>query len=175
MHGAEAMHRTEVGESRVDERRFREVLGHLPTGVTVVTGISDEGPSGLVVGSFSSVSLRPPLVAFFVDHGSKSWPLIRSRNSFAVNVLAADQKDLCTRFARSGEDKFAGVTWHPSPVSGSPLLGGVVAWIDCDIYDERAYGDHDIVVGLVRALDADGSDSPLVFFRGRLGTFAEEA
>ena len=61
-----------------DGARFRQVLGHFPTGVTVVTAGTEEGPVGLCVGSFTSVSLHPPLVAFCAGYSSTSYPRIEA-------------------------------------------------------------------------------------------------
>ena len=85
-----------------DGAKFRQVLGHFPTGVTVVTATNDGVPVGLAVGSFASVSLDPPLVAFFPDKSSSSWPKIELAGSFCVNILAEDQEDVCRRFAVEG-------------------------------------------------------------------------
>lgn len=154
-----------------DSAKYRQVLGHFPTGVTVITGAGAGGPVGLAVGSFSSVSLDPPLVAFFPDKGSSSWPKIESTGSFCVNILGEDQEELCRRFASKGDDKFAGLGWVPAG-SGSPLLHGVLAWIDCDIESVTEAGDHYCVLGRVRGLDVEQEHGPLVFFRGGYGRFA---
>ncbi len=156
----------------IDPGLYRRVLGNYPTGVTVVTAIDEEGrPVGMAVGSFTSVSLDPPLVAFFPDKGSSSFPRIRSSHSFCVNVLAADQEDVCRAFAQRGGDKFAGISWRPA-ASGAPRLDGVAAWIDCDFDSVTDAGDHYLVMGRVRELDGAGDGLPLVFFQGGYGRFS---
>ena len=93
-----------------DPRWFRRVLGQYPTGVCVVTATEADGRrAGFVVGSFTSVSLNPPLVAFFPDKGSTSWPRIREAGKFCVNILGAGQEDVCRNFAVRKDDKFEGV------------------------------------------------------------------
>jgi flavin reductase (DIM6/NTAB) family NADH-FMN oxidoreductase RutF len=155
----------------IDPRHFRDVLGNYPTGVTVVTAIDESGaPAGMAVGSFTSVSLDPPLVAFLPDKSSSSFPKIRTATSFCVNVLAADQEELCRGFAVRGGDKFAGVEWAPTG-SGAPRLDGVAAWIDCDFESVTEAGDHYLVLGRVRELDSPGDRRPLVFFQGVYGHF----
>lgn len=157
--------------STIDNATFRHVLGHYPTGVCVVTAVEADGPPvAMVVGSFTSVSLNPPLVAFFPDKKSSSWPRIEAGGRFCVNVLASDQLDLCRRFAARGGDKFAGVT-HRSSASGLPVLDGVVAWIDCVLHAVHEAGDHHIVVGEVVELEVDSADRPLLFFQGTYGDF----
>lgn len=154
-----------------DSARFRQVLGHFPTGVTVVTASAADGPVGLAVGSFASVSLDPPLVAFFPDRKSSSWPQIEQAGSFCVNILAEDQEEVCRRFASKGDDKFAGLGWKKSG-SGAPILDGVLAWIDCDIDQVTDAGDHHCVLGRVRELEVTHDGGPLLFFRGGYGRFA---
>jgi flavin reductase (DIM6/NTAB) family NADH-FMN oxidoreductase RutF len=151
---------------------FRHVLSHVPTGVAVITGVGEGGPAGLAVGTFTSISLEPPLVGFFCDRGSTSWPPIRESGSFCANVLAADQGDVSARFARRGGAKFDGLDWTAAPFSGSPVLDGVLAWLDCRIDREVELGDHTLVVGEPQELVVSGAGGPLVFFRGGYGPAA---
>jgi flavin reductase (DIM6/NTAB) family NADH-FMN oxidoreductase RutF len=153
-----------------DSARYRQVLGHFPTGVTVITAAGDPVPTGMAVGSFSSVSLEPPLVAFFAGKDSSTWPKIESAGTFCVNVLGEDQEELSRRFASKEEDKFAGIGWSPAG-SGAPLLDGVLAWIDCTIDSVTDAGDHVCVMGRVLDLGVGHEGGPLVFFRGGYGRF----
>jgi flavin reductase (DIM6/NTAB) family NADH-FMN oxidoreductase RutF len=156
----------------IDGQRFREVLGSYPTGVTVITAIAEDGqPAGMAVGTFTSVSLDPPLVAFLPGKTSTSFPRIRTASGFCVNVLAANQEPVCRAFATRGGDKFAGVAWTPAS-SGAPRIDGVAAWIDCDFESVQEAGDHYFVLGRVRELDASGERLPLVFFQGGYGRFS---
>jgi 3-hydroxy-9,10-secoandrosta-1,3,5(10)-triene-9,17-dione monooxygenase reductase component len=150
-----------------DPTTMRAVLGHFPSGVTIVTGAVAGVPAGFTCQSFSSLSLDPPLVLILPGRNSSSWPKIEATGRFCVNVLAHDQQDLSTTFARSGTDKFAGVAWTPSAL-GSPILAGATAWIDCTLYDCHDGGDHIIVVGAVHDLAAEEAP-PLVFHRGAYG------
>ncbi|WP_234046793.1 flavin reductase family protein, partial [Streptomyces adelaidensis] len=184
----EALPRPDLRCVREDERapadqaEFRRVLGNFATGVTVITAPAAPGadpaqpanpanPAGFACQSFSSLSLDPPLVAFMVGRTSTTWPRIARAGAFCVNVLNADQGELCRGFAVSGADKFAGVAHEPAPVTGSPRLIGVHAWIDCTIHAVHTGGDHLIVVGRVEALgtggEPDGEGAPLLFHRGR--------
>ena len=158
--------------SGFDGQKFRQVLGHFPTGVAVVTGMDADGkPAGMAVGSFTSVSLDPPLVAFMPDRSSTSWPRFRDSGSFCVNILGAEQESVCRTFAGRGGDKFAELTWRPAG-SGAPVLDGVLAWIDCDTEVVHEAGDHFIVIGRVRELDIGTPALPLVFFQGGYGRFS---
>lgn len=151
--------------SAIDQATFRQVLGHFPTGVTVIAGMDDAEPVGLAVGSFFSLSLEPPLVGFCVGRTSGSWARMAPSKRFAVNILGADQEDVCRAFAMSGDDKFAGIGWRASE-GGSPIIDGVLAWIDCEIDAVHEGGDHEIVVGRVLGMDIGHEGDPLVFFRG---------
>lgn len=156
----------------IDGAVYRRVLGHYPTGVCVVTAtLSDGTRAGMVVGSFTSVSLDPPLVGFFPDVSSTSWPKIKQAGKFCVNILASDQQELCRRFSAKGDDKFTGVS-HRISVNGSPVLDNVVAWVDCNLDAVHEAGDHYIVLGRVQELDIERPEQPLLFFRGSYGGFA---
>ncbi|MED5292476.1 MAG: flavin reductase family protein, partial [Actinomycetota bacterium] len=98
----------------IDSGVFRNVLGHFPTGVTAVTAVNDGKPVGMAIGSFTSVSLEPPLVAFLPGKESGSWKEIREAGSFCVNVMGQDQMEVCGVMASRAEDKFADVEWSPA-------------------------------------------------------------
>lgn len=140
--------------------------------MTAVTASTPSGPVGLAIGSFASVSLDPPLVGFFVASTSWGWSRTREAGRFCVNVLAADQEEVCRVFASRATDKFAGVGWEPSG-GGSPRLEGALAWIDCTMEAVHATGDHDVCIGPVQALGAarERGRRPLVFLRGGYGRF----
>jgi 3-hydroxy-9,10-secoandrosta-1,3,5(10)-triene-9,17-dione monooxygenase reductase component len=158
---------------RIDGERFRNVLGHLPTGVTVVTAYHRDGPAGMSSNSVTSLSLEPPLVLFCPAKTSTTWPRIRESGAFCVNVFAAHHEEASRRFARTGVDRFEGVSWHDRPAG--PALDDAVAWIDCRIDAEYPGGDHVIVVGAVQQLEVrDGEVAPLVFFRGQYGSFSSD-
>lgn len=160
----------EDGEAVAAARRFRDVLSQFASGVTVVTAMSGGEPVGMTCQSFSSVSLDPPLVTFIPARTSRAWPLIQRSGKFCVNVLAADQSWLSNQMASRGVDKFAGVDWRPTPATGSPLLHGTLAHLDCSIHAVHEAGDHYIVIGRVLALETGSVEDPLLFFRGRYST-----
>uniref|UniRef100_UPI00274185C1 flavin reductase family protein n=1 Tax=Actinoplanes sp. RD1 TaxID=3064538 RepID=UPI00274185C1 len=112
-----------------------------------------------------SLSLDPPLIAFSPARTSTSYPRIRDTGSFCVNILEASQRPLCEQFARTGTDKWAGVSWTPGR-TGSPILDGVLASIDCELEREVEAGDHYLTIGRVVELDSNPGVSPLLFFNG---------
>lgn len=151
--------------SAADPHHFRSVLSHFASGVTIVAAVNDGAPVGLTCQSFFSLSLDPPLVAFSAAKTSTSYPRIRAAGSFCINILAGDQQELCAGFARSQTDKWRGVSWAPGP-TGSPVIDGVLAWIDCEIHAEHEAGDHFLTIGRVVALHRNDHPQPLVFYRG---------
>lgn len=155
-------------DTTADPAAFRHVLGHVPTSVSVVTATTPHGPVGVTVGSFTSVSLEPPLVVFYCGGQSTSAEAIVGAGHFCVNVLAEDQQSVCAAFAGRTADRFATGEWD-LPAHTAPRLGGASAWIECDVEQSFPAGDHVAVVGRVRRLAAaSGRHKPLVFHRGRL-------
>ncbi len=148
------------------------MLGHLPTGVTVVTANGADGPLAMSANSVTSVSLHPQLILFCPAKSSTTWPGIRESGRFAVNIFASHHAEASRRFSARGVDRFAGIAWHAGP--NGPLLDEAVAWIECAIDATYEAGDHLIVVGAVEGLGthADATE-PLVFFRGRYGSFSD--
>ena len=147
-------------------KEYRRILGHYPTGVCAVTAMKDNGvPAGLIVGSFTTVSLNPMLVAFFPDRSSTSWPEIKATGRFCVNVLADCQQDVCKELSAKGDNKFKNVGYHLSKL-GSPILDGALAWIDCTLDEVHEAGDHFIVLGKVHDLNLHQQGDPMIFHKG---------
>jgi flavin reductase (DIM6/NTAB) family NADH-FMN oxidoreductase RutF len=161
----------ETHVSSVTPDAMKSVMGHFATGVTIVTAIEDGAPVGFTCQSFVSLSLEPPLVALAPAKSSTSWPKIAKAGTFCVNILDASQREVCMAFATSGGDKFANVRWTPAS-KGAPIIDGVLAWVECDLELIHDAGDHELVLGRVLDLaHADGT--PLLYYRGRLGSFGE--
>ncbi|WP_281824822.1 flavin reductase family protein [Sphingobium sp. BS19] len=153
-------------ETEIDPANFRSVMGRYPTGVCVISGLQSNGaPTGMVVGSFTSVSLAPPLVAFLPGKASSSWSQMKASGQFCVNVLASDQIELCQAFSRKGEGKFEGVRYSLSD-RGLPVLDDVIAYVECSTENEIDAGDHTIVIGLVKTLRPLRDAPALIFYRG---------
>ena len=154
----------------VDQATFRSVLSVVPTSVVVVTGIAEDGaPKGVTIGSFTSVSLNPPLVGFLPAATMGTWQQIRPSGKFCVNVLTSEQEDVCWAFASDKEDRFSQIKWKPSP-SGTPLIDGVAAWIDCTLHSETLLGDHYFVAGQVTALGvSENASASMIFYRNSVG------
>jgi 3-hydroxy-9,10-secoandrosta-1,3,5(10)-triene-9,17-dione monooxygenase reductase component len=158
-----------AGAATFDGGRFREVLGHFATGVTIVTAMEGDEPVGFTCQAFTSLSLDPPMVALAPGKNSTSWPRIAAAGSFCVNILADDQEALSRDFAVSGGDKFTGVGWRPA-TNGAPVLDGALAWVECDFELAHDAGDHELVVGRVRDMGVRRG-RPLLYYRGGFGRF----
>lgn len=162
---------TASATSPTNPQWFRQVLGRYPTGVALISSMEDDGtPIGMVVGTFTSVSLDPPLVAFLPAKTSTSWPRIQTTGRFAVNVLGASQEDICRAFSSKSGNKYESVAWHSSD-SGTPFLDKAVARLDCTIENVMDAGDHEIVLGRVNTMDVASMDLPLLFLQGGYGGF----
>jgi 3-hydroxy-9,10-secoandrosta-1,3,5(10)-triene-9,17-dione monooxygenase reductase component len=153
--------------------KFRQVLGHFCTGVTVITTVDEDGPAGFTCQSFTALSLDPPLVLFCPSRSSATWPRIARAGHFCANVLTAGQQELARVFGAGGADKFAGVPWSPSP-SGAPILAGTLTWVDCTVEAVHEAGDHYVAVGRVTGLGECLRERPLLFYRGRYGVTETE-
>lgn len=154
---------------------LRNVLGNYPTGVSVITATAPDGQAlAMVVGTFTSVSLEPPLIAFLPQKSSSSFADLRACERFAVNVLAHDQEEVVRRLSRSDRTKMDTESWERSP-DGVPILDGVVAAIECRFHDVIDAGDHFIVLGEVLSLRTVRPTNPLLFFRGGYGEFAAKS
>lgn len=161
-------------EAQAAARRFRDTLGCFASGITVITTMSGDEPVGMTCQSFASVSLDPPLITFIPARSSRAWPAIQRSGRFCVNVLAADQEQVSGQMATKGIDKFAGISWRPAEATGSPVIDGTLAHLDCTIHAVYEGGDHFIVVGRVEHLEAHPEDAavaePLLYFKGRYRT-----
>jgi flavin reductase (DIM6/NTAB) family NADH-FMN oxidoreductase RutF len=151
----------------VAPQRFRAVMGHFTTGVTVVTANSPSGPVGMTANAVCSLSLEPLLLLVCFANGARTLKIVRETGRFGVNVLASGQEELAQLFASKAPEKtkFAGVqhTVH----DGIPVIEGTLAWVGCTLQEWIAGGDHTIGIGSVTAAEAapEGGE-PLVWYRG---------
>jgi flavin reductase (DIM6/NTAB) family NADH-FMN oxidoreductase RutF len=155
--------------SGFDQARFREVLGHFATGITIVTATDEGEPVGFSCQSFAALSLDPPMVILAPSKSSTSWPRIARAGAFCVNILGEHQEAVCRAFAVSGGDKFDGVEWTPG-VTGAPLIEGSLATVECTLGTIHEGGDHELVTGHVVDMEV-GEGLPLIFYRSGFGRF----
>lgn len=150
------------------ERAFREALSRFPTGVTLVTTMEEGRPKAMTVNSFSSVSLEPALVLWSLARDSERYRLFRSARTFAINVLASDQRELSTLCARQDDLETAGARWSERE-SGAVFVDGAIARFDCRTTAVHEAGDHDIIIGQVLDFDTPREAPALVFNRSAYG------
>jgi flavin reductase len=152
-----------------DEVALREILGRFTTGVTVVTARTDT-PCGMTANAFASVSLNPPSVLVCVHRSAFIYEAVRKTRHFAVSVLGGGQEDLARYFADHsrprGVAEFDAVGWSPAPLTGTPVLDGALAWLDCALASSYDGGDHEILLGSVLASGTGSAEDALVFFGG---------
>jgi 3-hydroxy-9,10-secoandrosta-1,3,5(10)-triene-9,17-dione monooxygenase reductase component len=152
----------------IDGKEFRQVMGRFATGVTIITTRGADGtPYGLTANAVSSISLDPPLVMISIDKRAESFPRFLESKVFVVNVLADGQEALSNAFAKSGGDKFTGVSYDTN-ADGVPVLSGTVAAIECHIVATHEAGDHVIHLGEVDRTRVTET-APLLYFQGRYG------
>jgi flavin reductase (DIM6/NTAB) family NADH-FMN oxidoreductase RutF len=147
--------------------QFFALMASFASSVTVITS---KGPDGVVRGltasAFCSVSLEPRLCLVSVDNRSESIGSITESGKFVVNILASDQEDISRRFASKLPDKFEGITYHHGPETDAPILDGVLAWIECQVYQAVPAGDHTVFIGEI--LDGTSNEgNPLTYFRSQ--------
>jgi flavin reductase (DIM6/NTAB) family NADH-FMN oxidoreductase RutF len=154
----------------LDSADLRRAFSSFATGVTVVTTRSSSAEAvGFTANSFSSVSLDPPMLLVCIAKGIRCYPVFSSAASFAVNILAEDQKEVSSTFASRGADKFGTVKWTEGR-TGSPRLDGVVAWFDCQMQQMVPAGDHSILIGRIVEYRYDNR-APLGFCGGAYLSF----
>jgi len=160
-----------TNETEVTPAALRHAMGQFATGVTVVTTIGADGrPVGTTANAVSSLSLDPPLLLVCFDRSSQTLAAIGTHRAFAVNVLAAPQEELSANFARRGLAADWDDVPHRPGRTGSPRLHGVLASLECTVEHRLPGGDHEIIVGRVRHIQACDSDAaPLLFWRGQYG------
>jgi flavin reductase (DIM6/NTAB) family NADH-FMN oxidoreductase RutF len=150
--------------TQIDEARFRQVMGHFASGVTVITTEQGGRLYGMTVSSFCSLSLQPPLVLICITTALATHTALAEAGMFAVNILSQSQEHLSRLFSSRIDDKFEQVGWHRGP-RGLPLLDGSLASFECQITDRLSGGDHTIFVGEVLSADVR-EGQPLLYYRG---------
>jgi flavin reductase (DIM6/NTAB) family NADH-FMN oxidoreductase RutF len=152
---------------QVDPSAFRSALGKFATGVALVSTRTDAGPMGIMVNSFASVSLDPPLVLWSIDKNSKRRPSFEVAQETAIHILAADQHADCIGFTKDAQ-AFGGLTLADN-ANGPPLVEGCLARFECSAFVTQDAGDHIILIARVDQLTTRDAD-PLVFFEGAFGS-----
>ena len=152
----------------LDGRAFRDLCGRFATGVTVLT-VDDRGtPRGMTANAVSSVSLDPLLMLVCVEGTASAHEAVKNVGAFAINILAEDQRHLSDLFAAHGDppEPMGGVPYRTAS-TGAPILDGTLGWIECEVWERYAGGDHTIFVGKAVEMELTQPEgAPLLFFAG---------
>lgn len=161
---------TTFSSAEIDGSKLRWALGHYPTGVTLVTASGlDAASLGLVIGTFTAVSLDPPLIGFLPNTQGTTWPQIQEVGEFTINVLAAGQEQVCRDFVSKVDERFESHC-EGAPDWPHPRVAGAVMWVDCTLEGVLPAGDHHMVLGRVRQVEVPPNPGlPLLFLRGGYG------
>lgn len=164
-----------------DPATFRRALRHLAGGVSVITTGRGDERTGLTATSVSSLSAEPPTLMFGLNRSSSSFPILERRRSFGVNILSAVQQEVADRFAGRASEKglarYADAEWATG-ITGTPLLAGALAALDCEVEEIIARHSHAIIIGRVREIRLGGEEAALLYWRGayeQIGWRPEEA
>ncbi|HEY3636953.1 MAG TPA: flavin reductase family protein [Rhizomicrobium sp.] len=156
-----------------DTRAFRDTLGCFPTGVAVITAESTDRPAmGITVNSFTSVSLDPPLVLWCADLHSHRCQTFMDASAFTISILDAGHRHVSARLAKPGAHSLEGIALRQTEL-GPPALEEALAVLECAREAVHQGGDHAILLGRVLRFSRKADGPPLVFFRGRYGTFSD--
>jgi flavin reductase (DIM6/NTAB) family NADH-FMN oxidoreductase RutF len=155
----------------VPPAEFRAALGRFAAGITIMSTLQDGVAHAMTANAFSSVSLDPPLVLVCVDKGVRMHAAVLDCGYWAISVLAAEQRPIAERFARSGRDlysQFDGIGTTAGPKTGCPTVDGAQSWLECRTWATYDGGDHTIVVGEVLSLGTGHPAAPgaLLYYSG---------
>lgn len=152
---------------KFDQRAFRDAVGSFATGVMIMTCAGGaEGMIGVTMNSFASVSLEPPLVSFCIADSLSEFQTLLETEQFALNFLREDQQDLSNQFAKTGPDKWKGVSYREGS-NAAPIIEPNHGVLLCSKHAQYECGDHYIVVARVNDMEFGGDEPPLVFYKGK--------
>lgn len=148
----------------IDADLFRALMRRIASSVAVITTAHDGHLHGMTVTAVASVSAEPARLLIVVNRTTRSHPLISASRSFTVNMLAETQRDLGARFSAKSDDQFADVAYEIGP-TGSPILKGSAAHLECRLVSETDMGTHTIFVGEIVG-GALSTANPLLYHDG---------
>lgn len=158
---------TERSTTALEQGVFRDVIGRFTSGVTIITTAADGTDRGTTASAVSSLSMEPPMLLICLNRTSDTRGAVLASGMFGVNILAEDQGEIASQFARKGPDKFQGVSVLRGQ-TGVPLIGGALAHLECEVSESVNGGTHTVFLAHVRHADATDA-TPLTYFRGRFG------
>jgi flavin reductase (DIM6/NTAB) family NADH-FMN oxidoreductase RutF len=165
-----------AGERRVSGEEFREALAHFATGIAILTAPAPDGPHGVTVNAFASLSLEPPLVLVCIERDRYSHTILEASGVYAINILAAEQEHLSRYFSSAsrpeGPEAFHGIPYRLGRTR-APLIDGCLAYLECRITARYPGGDHTIFVGEVESAETAPGRRPLLYYNRKYSTLPE--
>lgn len=153
------------------QRDLRRVFSAYPTGVVALCAKDADGPNGMAMNSFATVSLDPPLVSVCVSNTSATWEKLKSAPTLGISVLSSGHGELCRKLSARGVDRFAGVDWREGE-DGAVLIADSALWLECAIWQVVDGGDHQIVLLEVKRSEMFPEATPLLFHQSQFRDFA---
>lgn len=150
--------------TNLTNRDFRDVFSHAPSGVAALCGVDDGKHIGMVVSSFTSVSIDPPLVSVCIGNQSYTWSRLSAQGHIGISILSADQENICTQLTVHPDDRFTGLDVYETENKGV-FIKGAAAWFECDLKQVFPAGDHSIALLSIKAMCAFPKTQPLIFYR----------
>lgn len=166
-----------IAGTQVQADQLRQVMRFWATGVTVVSAAHEGERHGMTVNSFTALSLTPPLVMVSLENNTRTRALVQRAGAYGVTLLHTSQQALSDRFAgRETEegDRFEGIEFFTLE-SGSPLIKGGLAYLDCRVIDTYQAGTHTLFMARLLAAKTGQRDQkadPLLYFNRRYRNLA---
>jgi flavin reductase (DIM6/NTAB) family NADH-FMN oxidoreductase RutF len=145
---------------------LKQAFGCFPSGVSAICALAEGKPVGMVVSSFTTVSLRPPLVSVCIQDTSTTWPRLRTQPRLGLSILAETQDEMCLRLSKAHEDRFGSEGWEVG-AEGGVFVQGASAWLECSVFEEYPAGDHYVALLEVHKLRPEPETPPLIFHASR--------
>lgn len=149
----------------LDPEQFRSSMRNWPAGVAIATAVRDGKPHGATVNSLTSISLEPALLSISLQKGTRIHETVVEAGHFGLTILSSQQAQLSDLFAgrKAGvEDRFADLETK-TLLSGSPMITGGLAWLDCRVVQTVDAGKSTLFIAEALAGENFGTGAPLVY------------
>ncbi len=168
----QAADRSPVEIPALDAAAFRHLIGHFPSGVTVIAVQDKDNQFGATASAFCSLSLEPPMVLVCLHSAIETARAIERVRRFSISILGEGQSEVALRFAAKRPDKFDDVS-NIETLGGHPVITDAVAQLHCEVEEVAAGGTHSVFISRVLAARLN-SNAPLTYFRGGFGRFVSQ-
>ncbi len=151
----------------IDPQSFKDMMSSVAQTVKVVTAATDDGPAGLTVSAFTSVSVEPPIVLVCIDKVVSTLDAMLASDGYTVSFLPEGTDNVAMVFASHGVDRFGAVAWHDPPAGvGGPVLDVAFGYFECRTIHRLDMGDHWVIFAeVVGGGRHDDEANPLVYLK----------